>query len=108
MSDKGAIFNNELKQTDAWKQSIIQDGGSSVTSNVVSPPTTGAASASSGGSAIPDSLITNVQSTTPSTRKAAANAIMTRIKAANKGKTQDEYEAEFKRVTGLEWSVASS
>ena len=108
MSDKGAIFNNELKQTDAWKQSVIQDGDSSVTSNVVPPPTTGAASASSGGSAIPDSLITNVQSTTPSTRKAAANAIMTRIKAANKGKTQDEYEAEFKRVTGLEWSVASS
>ena len=109
------IFDQATRQSPAWTDSTIQN---------LSPPSVGGGTSGSGGtgstgsgtgtvtgagsSVIPDSLLTNVQSTTPSTRKAAANAIMTRIKRANQGKTQAEYEAEFKRITGLEWSVASS
>tara|TARA_R100001460_G_scaffold19266_2_gene40315 strand:- start:2529 stop:3986 length:1458 start_codon:yes stop_codon:yes gene_type:complete len=109
------IFDEATRQSPAWTQSTIQNS---------SPPSVGGGTSGSGGtgstgsgtgtvtgagsSVIPDSLLTNVQSTTPSTRKAAANAIMTRIKRANQGKTQAEYEAEFKRITGLEYSVASS
>ena len=110
------IFDEATRESPAWIQSTIQNSASP-------PPPVGGAGGSggsgstgsgtgtvtgAGSSVIPDSLLTNVQSTTPSTRKAAANAIMTRIKRANQGKTQAEYEAEFKRITGLEWSVASS
>ena len=101
------IFDEATRQSPAWLQSIIQDSASTT------PPPVGGASGTgtitgASSSGIPNSLLTNVQSTTPSTRKAAAKAIMTRIKRANQGKTQAEYEAEFKRITGLEYSVASS
>ena len=107
------IFDEVTRQSPAWTQSTIQNqappvvgaggsGGSGSTGSGTGTVT------GAGSSVIPDSLLTNVQSTTPSTRKAAANAIMTRIKRANQGKTQAEHEAEFKRITGLEYSVASS
>jgi hypothetical protein len=109
------IFDDATRQSPAWAQSIIQNsaspsppppvGGASGTGSTGAGTGTITGASSSG---IPNSLLTNVQSTTPSTRKAAANAIMTRIKRANQGKTQAEYEAEFKRITGLEYSVASS
>lgn len=110
------IFDEATRQSPAWQQSIVQNSlsSSSTSSSSSSSGSTGSTASGTGtvtgagSSVIPDSLLTNVQSTTPSTRKAAANAIMTRIKRANQGKTQAEHEAEFKRITGLEYSVASS
>jgi hypothetical protein len=110
------IFDEEFRQTPDWQQSIVQNsaspppppGGTSGSGGTGSTGSGTGTVTGAGSSVIPDSLLTNVQSTTPSTRKAAANAIMTRIKRANQGKTQAEYEAEFKRITGLEYSVASS
>lgn len=115
------IFDETTRQSPAWTNSVIQNaaapaGGTGVTGGTGASGSGGTGSTGSGtgtvtgagSSVIPDSLLTNVQSTTPSTRKAAANAIMTRIKRATQGKTQAEYEAEFKRITGLEWSVASN
>ena len=107
------IFDQELRQSPEWAQSIIQDSASPPP-KVGGTSSTGSTGAGTGtitganSSGIPNSLLTDIQSTTPSTRQSAAKAIMTRIKMANKGKTQAEYEAEFKRITGLEYSVASS
>ena len=104
------IFDQELRQSPEWAQSIIQDSAPPPLKDDRTSGTGDGTGTITGAnsSVIPNSLLTDIQSTTPSTRQSAAKAIMTRIKMANKGKTQAEYEAEFKRKTELEYSEASS
>lgn len=107
-----AIFDDTMKSSPQWKSSTAGSVkkppavGNNTTQQNNTPPQTGAATQGTG-TTIPDSLLTNVKSTVPSQRKAAANAIMTRIKAANPNANQTQLEDEFKNVTGLDYATAS-
>jgi len=107
------IFSDQLKGSKSWTQSIVQGGVSQggvrkppAVGNSNQQPSTGSATGQ-GSSIIPDSLLTNVKSQVPSTRKAAANAIMTRLKNANTTMNQVQLEALFDITTGISWNVAS-
>jgi len=107
----GLIFDDKLKSTQSWKQSIVQGGTTpSVQNNPPAvgnnPPQTGGATPGSN-TTIPDSLLTDVKSTVASQRRAAATAIMTRIKNANPNANQTQLEDEFKNITGIDYATAS-
>jgi len=111
MEDDFIFSKEDMKspewESSAWKSSITLDqNDNSGQQGAAASPVTGSATGQ-GSSVIPDSLLINVKSQVPSTRKAAANAIMTRLKSANTGMNQVQLEALFDITTGISWNVAS-